>query len=47
VEAYPVAPKQINLDAYTGYAPMFAAAGYEVVRQSGRRTLVRKEVGPG
>ena len=31
VEAYPVGPKQINLDAYTGYAPMYAAAGYDVV----------------
>jgi GNAT superfamily N-acetyltransferase len=47
VEAYPVGPRQINLDAYTGYSPMYAAAGYEVVRQSGRRTLMRKKVGTG
>jgi GNAT superfamily N-acetyltransferase len=47
VEAYPVGPKQINLDAYTGYAPMYTAAGYAEVRKSGRRTIVRKEVGPG
>ena len=46
VEAYPVGPKQINLDAYTGYAPMYDAAGYEAVRTSGRRTLVRKQVAP-
>jgi GNAT superfamily N-acetyltransferase len=46
VEAYPVGPKQINLDAYTGYAPMYEAAGYEVVRRAGRRTVVRKQVAP-
>ena len=40
VEAYPVGPKQINLDAYTGYAPMYDAAGYETVRRSGRRKQV-------
>jgi GNAT superfamily N-acetyltransferase len=44
VEAYPVGPKQINLDAYTGYAPMYAAAGYDVIRKAGRRTVVRKKV---
>ena len=46
VEAYPVGLKQINLDAYTGYLPMFSAAGYELVRPSGRRTLVRKKIAP-
>jgi len=46
VEAYPVGPKQINLDAYTGYAPMYEAAGYELVRRAGRRTVVRKQVAP-
>ena len=46
VEGYPVGIKQINLDAYTGYLPMFTAAGYESVRPSGRRTLVRKTVAP-
>jgi len=44
VEAYPVGPKQINLDAYTGYAPMYEAAGYDIVRRAGRRTVVRKRV---
>jgi GNAT superfamily N-acetyltransferase len=44
VEAYPVGPKQINLDAYTGYAPMYAAAGYDTIRKAGRRTVVRKKV---
>ncbi len=46
VEAYPVGPKQINLDAYTGYAPMYEAAGYDIVRRAGRRTVVRKQVAP-
>jgi GNAT superfamily N-acetyltransferase len=46
VEAYPVGPKQINLDAYTGYAPMYEAAGYDTVRRAGRRTVVRKQVAP-
>lgn len=46
VEAYPVGPKHINLDAYTGYQPMFTAAGYETVRKAGRRTIVRKAVAP-
>ncbi len=46
VEAYPVGPKQINLDAYTGYAPMYTAAGYDTVRRAGRRTVVRKQVTP-
>ena len=44
VEAYPVGPKQINLDAYTGYAPMYEDAGYDIVRRAGRRTVVRKQV---
>ena len=44
VEAYPVGPKQINLDAYTGYQPMYTAAGYDTVRRAGRRTVVRKQV---
>jgi GNAT superfamily N-acetyltransferase len=44
VEAYPVGPKQINLDAYTGYLPMYAAAGYDTVRRAGRRTVMRKAV---
>ncbi len=44
VEAYPVDPTQINLDAYTGYVPMYAAAGYDTVRRAGRRTVVRKPV---
>ena len=42
LEAYPVREGHMNIDAYTGYLPMFLAAGFEVVRDAGRRTLVRR-----
>jgi GNAT superfamily N-acetyltransferase len=45
VEGYPVGPKHVNIDAYTGYLPMFMEAGYRKIRTAGRRTLVRKRVG--
>jgi hypothetical protein len=32
----------MNIDAYTGYLPMFLAAGFEVVRDAGRRIVVRR-----
>jgi GNAT superfamily N-acetyltransferase len=41
LEGYPVAPGHMNIDAYTGYLPMFVAAGFESVRDAGRRTVVR------
>ena len=41
IEAYPVAAGHMNIDAYTGYLPMFLAAGFEPVRAAGRRTIVR------
>ena len=44
VEGYPVGPRQVNIDAYTGYLPMFSSAGYDTVRKAGRRTIVRKAV---
>jgi GNAT superfamily N-acetyltransferase len=44
VEGYPVSPGHPNLDAYTGYLPMFLAAGFEQVRDAGRRTFVRKRL---
>jgi GNAT superfamily N-acetyltransferase len=44
VEGYPVSPGHPDLDAYTGYLPMFLAAGFEHVRDAGRRTLVRKRL---
>jgi GNAT superfamily N-acetyltransferase len=46
-EGYPVAPGHMNIDAYTGYLPMFLAAGFEHVRAAGRRTLVRKRLRAG
>jgi GNAT superfamily N-acetyltransferase len=42
VEGYPVRPGHQNIDAYTGYLPMFLAAGFEQVRDAGRRVLVRR-----
>lgn len=45
VEGYPVAEGHMNIDAYTGYLPMFIAAGFEPVRAAGRRTIVRKRLG--
>ncbi len=44
VEAYPVREGHMNIDAYTGYLPMFLDAGFEVVRDAGRRMIVRKRV---
>jgi GNAT superfamily N-acetyltransferase len=41
VEGYPVAPGHMNIDAYTGYLPMFLAAGFEPVHDAGRRKIVR------
>jgi GNAT superfamily N-acetyltransferase len=41
LEGYPVREGHMNIDAYTGYLPMFLDAGFEVVRDAGRRTLVR------
>ena len=42
LEAYAVRPGHPNIDAYTGYLPMFLAAGFAPVREGGRRTVVRK-----
>ena len=44
MEGYPVSPGHPNLDAYTGYLPMFLAAGFEQVRDAGRRTFLRKRL---
>ncbi|MBA2741931.1 MAG: GNAT family N-acetyltransferase [Actinobacteria bacterium] len=44
VEGYPVREGHMNIDAYTGYLPMFIAAGFEPVRAAGRRTIVRSRV---
>jgi GNAT superfamily N-acetyltransferase len=44
VEGYPVAPGHPDIDSYTGYLPMFLAAGFEPVRGAGRRSLVRRRL---
>jgi len=44
LEAYPVRGNHMNLDAYTGYLPMFIAAGFEAVGDGGRRTIVRRRL---
>ena len=42
LEGYPVRPGHMNIDAYTGYLPMFLAAGFAPVRDAGRRVVVRR-----
>ena len=44
LEGYPVRAGHMNIDAYTGYLPMFLAAGFEPVRDAGRRVLVRRSL---
>ena len=44
LEAYAARPEHPNVDSYTGYLPMFLAAGFEPVRAAGRRTLVRLDL---
>jgi GNAT superfamily N-acetyltransferase len=46
VEAYPVREGHMNIDAYTGYLPMFLDAGFDVVRDAGRRLVVRRGLRP-
>jgi GNAT superfamily N-acetyltransferase len=41
LEAYAARPHHPNIDSYTGYLPMFLAAGFTEVRAGGRRTIVR------
>jgi GNAT superfamily N-acetyltransferase len=42
LEGYAARPQHPNIDSYTGYLPMFLAAGFEHVRDGGRRAIVRK-----
>jgi GNAT superfamily N-acetyltransferase len=44
LEGYAVSEGRMNIDAYTGYLPMFLAAGFEPVRPAGRRTIVRRRL---
>jgi GNAT superfamily N-acetyltransferase len=43
-EAYPVRTGHHVIDSFTGYLPMFLAAGFEPVRDAGRRTIVRRRL---
>ena len=45
LEGYPVRAGHPTLDAHTGYLPMFLAAGFEIVRPAGRRSIVRRALG--
>ena len=45
LEAYPVRAGHNVIDAFTGYLPMFLAAGFDAVREAGRRTIVRRHLG--
>ena len=42
LEGYAARPNHPNIDAYTGYLPMFLDAGFEHVADGGRRTIVRR-----
>ena len=44
LEGYAVREGHMNIDAYTGYLPMFLEASFEVVRAAGRRTIVRRSL---
>jgi GNAT superfamily N-acetyltransferase len=44
LEFYPVETGHMNIDAYTGYLPMFLDAGFELVRDAGRRKIVRRRL---
>ena len=44
LEGYAARPGDVNIDAYTGYLPMFLAAGFEPVAGGGRRTIVRRRL---
>lgn len=43
VEAYPVRPG--DGDPYTGFRPMFEAAGFEMIREGDRRSIMRYSIG--
>jgi GNAT superfamily N-acetyltransferase len=45
LEGYAARPNHPNIDAYTGYLPMFLEAGFEPVAGGGRRTVVRRASG--
>jgi GNAT superfamily N-acetyltransferase len=44
LEGYAVRKGHMNLDAYTGYLPMFLDAGFEPVHEGQRRIVVRRRL---
>jgi GNAT superfamily N-acetyltransferase len=44
LEAYAVPSGHMNVDAYTGYLPMYLAAGFQPKREGSRRTVVRRQL---
>jgi GNAT superfamily N-acetyltransferase len=44
LEGYAVTRGHMNIDAYTGYLPMFLDAGFEPMREGPRRTVVRRRI---
>jgi GNAT superfamily N-acetyltransferase len=44
LEGYAVREGHHNIDAYTGYLPMFLAAGFDEVGDAGRRVIVRRRL---
>jgi GNAT superfamily N-acetyltransferase len=44
LEGYPVRAGHPVVDSFTGYLPMFLAAGFEAVEDAGRRTIVRRRL---
>ena len=41
---YAARPEHPTIDSYTGYLPMFRAAGFDRVADGGRRTIVRRRL---
>ena len=44
LEGYAVRTGHMNIDAYTGYLPMFLETGFEPVREGPRRIVVRRRL---
>ena len=44
LEGYAARPEHPNIDSYTGYLPMFLAAGFEPFVAGGRRMIVRRRL---
>ena len=44
LEAYAVRQGHANIDAYTGYRQMFDSAGFDAVREAGRRTVMQRRL---